>query len=66
MDQKASRLDNGILKEKERARRDRRMSEIIKKSKLPYTPAVMSWLSMKLDKPSKLITEEDVSKYFAT
>jgi hypothetical protein len=64
--QKESRTRNGILKVKERARRDARMTETIKKGKLPYTPAVMSWLSVKLDKPSKLITQADIDKYLKT
>ena len=59
---KASRLDNGVLKEKERTRRDARMLSIVKKGKLPYLPSVMSWLSARLDKPSRLITSADVDK----
>jgi len=61
-DQAESRLLNGVLKVKERARRDKRMVEAVKKGKLPYTPAVMSWLSVKLDKPSRLITPQDLEK----
>lgn len=61
-DQKASRLRNGVMKSKERARRDDRMLEIVKKGKLPYLPHVMSWLSLKLDKPSKRITQADVEQ----
>jgi hypothetical protein len=38
------------------------MLETIKKGKLPFTPPVMSWLSMKLNKPSRLVTPEDLSK----
>jgi hypothetical protein len=57
-----SRQRNGIRKIKERARRDERMTELVKAGKLPYTPPVMSWLSAKLDKPSRLITQEDVSR----
>ncbi len=64
-DMKESRLRNGILKVKERSRRDARMLETIRKSKLPYTPAVMSWLSGKIDKPSRLITQQDVEKLLA-
>jgi len=64
--QKESRTRNGILKTKERARRDARMTEVVKKGKLPYGPSVMSWLSTKLDKPSRLITQADIDKYFAT
>jgi hypothetical protein len=56
-----SRHRNGILKSKERARRDQRMINILKKGKLPYAPPVMSWLSTKLNKPARLITQQEVS-----
>jgi hypothetical protein len=65
VDMALSRHENGLLKTKERARRKLRMVELIKKGKLPYTPVVMSWLSSQLDKPSRLITEEDVKKVLA-
>jgi hypothetical protein len=55
-----SRHVNGIRKKKERERRDRRMTEIVKAGKLPYAPAVMSWLSTELHKPSRLITQADI------
>jgi hypothetical protein len=59
-DQALSRRTNGMRKMKEHIRRDKRMAEIVKKGKLPYTPAVMSWLSGKLDKPSSRIVQADV------
>jgi hypothetical protein len=59
-DQKKSRMRNGILKADERIRRDERMIKIIKNGKLPYLPSVMSWLSSKCDKPSRLITQAEV------
>ena len=62
VDMAISRLRNGILKVKERSRRDARMLETVKKGKLPYLPVVMSWLSEKTDKPSRLITQADVDK----
>jgi hypothetical protein len=62
VDMAESRHRNGIVKSKERARRDARMLETIKKGKLPFTPPVMSWLSVKLNKPSRLVTPEDLSK----
>jgi hypothetical protein len=65
VDMAESRHRNGILKNKERARRDARMLETVKKGKLPFTPPVMSWLSTQLDKPSRLITQEDVQKLLA-
>jgi len=58
----ASRLRNGFLKVKERARRDARMIETVKRGKLPFTPPVMSWLSGRIDKPSRLITQADIDK----
>lgn len=61
-DQAASRIENGNRKRAERARRDAAMTELVKKNGLPYTPAIMSWLSAKLDKPSRLITPEEVQK----
>jgi hypothetical protein len=61
-DMAESRQRNGVRKIKERARRDERMTELVKAGKLPYTPPVMSWLSAKLDMPSRLITQEDVSR----
>jgi len=60
VDMAESRQRNGTLKEAERARRKGRMIDLIRKGKLPYTPPVMSWLSTQLDKPSRLITQEEV------
>ena len=36
------------------------MMEKIKAGDPPYPPAIMSWLSRKLDKKAKRITREDV------
>lgn len=66
VDMAESRYRNGIRKTKERARRDARMMETVKKAKPPYAPAVMSWLSARLDKPARLITPEDVKKVVAS
>ncbi len=60
VDMAESRQRNGTLKEAERARSKGRMIDLIRKGKLPYTPPVMSWLSTQLDKPSRLITQEEV------
>jgi hypothetical protein len=62
VDQRESRIINGGKKVKERARRDSRMMETVKKGSLPFAPPVMSWLSVKLNKPSRLITKEDLAK----
>jgi hypothetical protein len=61
-----SRQRNNPRKSKERLRRDARMRETIKKGKLPFTPPVMSWLSVQLDKPSRLITQAEVDQLAAT
>jgi hypothetical protein len=66
-DMAESRVENGMRKMYERDRRKLRMIEIIKKSgNLPYTPVVMSWLSTQLDKPSRLINQEEVNKVIAS
>jgi hypothetical protein len=65
-DMAESRYRNGILKTKERARRDSRMMETIKTGKLPYAPAVMSWLSEKLGKRSSLLTQDEVDRLAKT
>jgi hypothetical protein len=62
IDMADSRHRNGKVKVKERARRDARMLETIKKGKLPFTPPVLSWLSVRLNKPGRLITEADLKK----
>jgi len=62
IDMTQSRIVNGTEKKKERARRQRRMVELLTKGKLPYTPAVMSWVSSQLDKPTTRITREDVDR----
>ena len=61
--QQKSRIENGHLKRAERERRDARLQTLVKNGKLPFTPPVLSWLSAKLDKPGRLITQEDVDKY---
>lgn len=56
---KVSRIENGTLKRKERAARDARMKELLGKGTFPYTPSIMSWVSEKLGKPSKQVTEAE-------
>lgn len=65
VDMAASRHDNGLRKAGERARRDTRMKELVKKGQLPFTPPVLSWLSVQLNKPGRLITADDVKKVLA-
>lgn len=55
-----TRARNHPRKQRERARRDARLVERVRSGSLPYTPEVMSWLSVKLDKGASRITAEDV------
>ena len=65
VDMAESRVRNGIVKNKERARRDARMTTALKEGKMPYNRLVLSWLSTKLDKPARQITQEDVQRYLS-
>ena len=56
----ATKAVNRVFKSRERDRRDQRMMATVKAAKPPYAPAVMSWLSRKLDKPAGKITSEDI------
>lgn len=60
MDAIETKARNVVYKSKERDRRDSRMLAIVKAGKPPFAPAVMSWLSRQLDKPSTRITPEDI------
>jgi hypothetical protein len=60
-----TKVENRFVKTKERARRDARMLEKIKGGDLPYTPAVMSWLSREIGKRSTLITTDDIKSLIA-
>ena len=66
VDMKTSRRKNGVLKKKERIRRDTLMLVILKQGALPYIPSVMSWISEKLDKKSTRITQTDVDGLLKT
>ena len=59
-DHAETKIKNKVWKDKERARRDTRMVETLKSEEPPYSPAVLSWLSRKLDKGAGKITSEDV------
>ncbi len=61
-DMAESRRVNSKYKDKERVRRDDRMLGLLRQSKMPYTPAVLSWLSARLDKPAGRITQADVDQ----
>jgi len=56
-----AKVRNEVNKTKERARRDKRMANVLRRGSLPYPPYVMSWLSRKLGKPSAMIIQEEVN-----
>jgi hypothetical protein len=62
---KISRIENGHLKKKERANRDKKMAELINKGTFPYTPAVQSWLSVQVGKPFTQISEAEAKAVIA-
>ena len=49
------------VKDAERDRRETAMLGILKDGEFPYTPGVMSWLSVKLGKKAAKITQKDVT-----
>ena len=60
LDAVTTRAKSVIVKGKERARRDVRMTAKLRAGSLPFAPVVMSWLSRQLDKKSSRITQEDI------
>ena len=63
--QTATRRVNSMIKTNERARRKVDLLKIVAAGELPYTPGVMSWLSVELDKKSSRITADDVKALLA-
>ncbi len=55
-----TRRINSRVKDAERDRREVAMLKILKQGELPYTPGVMSWLSVKLGKKASRITQKDI------
>jgi hypothetical protein len=62
IDMDISRRVNSKYKDKERVRRDERMLGLLKTGTMPYTPTILSWLSVRLDKPARRITQDDVKQ----
>jgi hypothetical protein len=42
------------------------MLGLLKQGKKPYTPVLLSWLSVRLDKPATRITDADIGKVLKT
>ena len=61
-DMAESRRVNSKYKDKERIRRDLRMLGLLQQGKKPFTPVLLSWLSVRLDKPASRITDSDVNR----
>ena len=56
---KITRIENGTIKRKERAKRDAKMVELLKKGKFPYIPSIQTWVSEKIGKPFTQVTEAE-------
>jgi hypothetical protein len=54
------RRKNSAKKTSERSRRDRQMVEIIKAGKFPFTPGVLDWIGLQLNKKPSRIRPEDI------
>ena len=54
---RVTRQENGAVKRRERANRDKRMAELVGKGAFPYTPAILSWASAKLGKPARQLDD---------
>ena len=59
------RRRNAPVKAAERLRRETAMLARLRRSQPPYTPAMLSWLSRKLDKPASQITPKDIKALLA-
>jgi hypothetical protein len=59
------RRRNSVRKARERARRDERVLAVVRGGAPPYEPWVMSWLSDRLGKRSRTITQADVDRVVA-
>lgn len=57
-----TRGEKSAAKRVARANREKRMLAAIKKGPFPYTPAVQSWISVKLGKPFRQVTEAEAKK----
>jgi hypothetical protein len=60
-----TRKKNSLDKAAERLRRDQQMLDLIKRGDFPYTPGIMSWLSVRLGKKAAQITPDDVKALLA-
>lgn len=56
----ATKAENRPLKEAERRRRDERMRLKLRSAKPPFAPALMSWMSQKLEKRASQVTAQDI------
>jgi len=59
---KISRIENGTLKRRERANRDAKMVELLKKGTFPYIPSIQTWVSEKIGKPFTQVTEAEAQE----
>jgi hypothetical protein len=58
-----SRSENGARKRKEKVNREKRMKGLLKKGTFPFTPAILNWVSLQLDKPANKLTADECKKF---
>lgn len=63
--QKITRNENSLKKDREAVRRREDIVKLINAGTFPYTPTVMSWLSMEMGKKSSQLTEAEVKAFLA-
>ena len=63
--QKATRRENSLKKDRACVRRANTMAKLINENTFPYTPAVMSWLSLEMGKKSSQLTEAEVKAFIS-
>lgn len=61
--QTSTRRENSLKKDRATDRRAKAMIKLIKEGTFPYTPPVMSWLSLEMGKRSALLTEAEVKAF---
>ena len=61
--QTSTRRENSLKKDNAADRRARDMKKLISEGTFPYTPAVMSWLSVEMGKKASQLTEEAVKAF---
>lgn len=63
--QRVTRNENSLKKDRAAVRRKDDIVKLINAGTFPYTPAVMSWLSLEMGKKSNQLTEAEIKAFIA-